>query len=105
MGSFAGFQRSSAHLRRPATAFHMVASRSLKAAPESLGRRLKVAAQVIHQCLLFHGHKGYSLELPIQQRLRDVIGWQIGDGSEEVMKLIIARDLVAERQGRSTQVP
>ena len=34
-------------------------------------------------------------QLPLQQRLRDVIGWQIGDGSEEVMKLIIARELVA----------
>ena len=29
-------------------------------------------------------------------RLRDVIGWQIGDGSEEVMKLIIVRGLFAE---------
>jgi cyclohexanecarboxyl-CoA dehydrogenase len=55
----------------------------------------KVAAEVIHKCLLFHGHRGYSHELPIQQRLRDVIGWQIGDGSEEVMKLIIARWLFA----------
>ncbi len=55
----------------------------------------KVAAEVIHKCLLFHGHYGYSKELPHQQRLRDVIGWQIGDGSEEVMKLIIVRDLMS----------
>ena len=40
-----------------------------------------------------HGHYGYSHELPIQQRLRDVIGWQIGDGAEEVMKLLIVREL------------
>ncbi len=53
----------------------------------------KKAAEVIHKCLLVHGHYGYSRELPIQQRLRDVIGWQIGDGSEEVMKLLIARHL------------
>jgi cyclohexanecarboxyl-CoA dehydrogenase len=53
----------------------------------------KVAAEAIHTCLLRHGHLGYSKDLPIQQRLRDVIGWQIGDGSEEVMKLILARDL------------
>lgn len=26
-----------------------------------------------------------SKDLPHQQRLRDIIGWQIGDGSEEVM--------------------
>ncbi len=55
----------------------------------------KMAAEAIHKCLLFHGHRGFSRELPIQQRLRDVIGWQIGDGSEEVMKLIIVRGLFA----------
>jgi cyclohexanecarboxyl-CoA dehydrogenase len=53
----------------------------------------KMAADVIHRCLLFHGHRGYSKALPIEQRLRDVIGWQIGDGTEEVMKLIITRSL------------
>ena len=53
----------------------------------------KVAADAIHKCLLFHGHYGYSKELPIQQRLRDVIGWQIGDGAEEVMKLIVSREI------------
>jgi len=55
----------------------------------------KVATEAIHQCLLFHGHRGYTRELPIEQRLRDVIGWQIGDGSAEVMKLILTRELYA----------
>jgi len=51
----------------------------------------KMAAEAVHRCLRFHGHYGYSKDLPHQQRLRDIIGWQIGDGSEEVMKLLIAR--------------
>jgi cyclohexanecarboxyl-CoA dehydrogenase len=51
----------------------------------------KVAVDAVHRCLRFHGHYGYSTDLPHQQRLRDIIGWQIGDGSEEVMKLLIAR--------------
>lgn len=51
----------------------------------------KKAAEAVHRCLRLHGHYGYSKELPHQQRLRDIIGWQIGDGSEEVMKLLIAR--------------
>ncbi len=51
----------------------------------------KVAAEAVARCLRFHGHMGYSTELPHQQRLRDILGWQIGDGSEEVMKLLIAR--------------
>jgi cyclohexanecarboxyl-CoA dehydrogenase len=54
----------------------------------------KTAADVIHKCLTLHGHYGYTKELPLQQRLRDVIGWQIGDGAEEVMKLLIVRELM-----------
>jgi cyclohexanecarboxyl-CoA dehydrogenase len=54
----------------------------------------QVAVEVLHQCLLLHGHYGYSRTLPIEQRLRDVIGWQIGDGSAQIQKLIIARSLL-----------
>jgi cyclohexanecarboxyl-CoA dehydrogenase len=53
----------------------------------------RTAAEVIHKCLTLHGHYGYTRQLPLQQRLRDVIGWQIGDGAEEVMKLLIVREL------------
>jgi acyl-CoA synthetase (AMP-forming)/AMP-acid ligase II len=51
----------------------------------------KLAFEVVHQCLLLHGHGGYSTELPFEQRLRDVLGMQIGDGTAQIMKLIIAR--------------
>jgi len=56
-----------------------------------------VAYEAIQQCLLLHGHAGYSKDLPHQQRLRDVLGLQIGDGTAQIMKLIIAR----ERAGRA----
>ena len=36
-------------------------------------------------------------EKPIEQRLRDVLGLQIGDGTAQIMKLIIAR----QRLGRA----
>ena len=52
----------------------------------------KTAVEVIHQCLLTHGHYGWSMDLPHQQRLRDVMGLEIGDGTAQIMKLIIARD-------------
>jgi len=52
----------------------------------------KIATETIHKCLLLHGHYGYSDEFPIEQRLRDVMGWQIGDGTGEVQKIIIARE-------------
>jgi cyclohexanecarboxyl-CoA dehydrogenase len=55
-----------------------------------------LAYEAIHACLLIHGHAGYADGLPFQQRLRDVLGLQIGDGTAHIMKNIIAR----ERAGR-----
>jgi cyclohexanecarboxyl-CoA dehydrogenase len=54
----------------------------------------RLAVDTIHQCLLLHGHYGYTDELPFEQRLRDVIGLEIGDGTAEVMKLLVARELM-----------
>ncbi len=51
----------------------------------------KLAYDVVTQCLLLHGQYGYRTELPIEQRLRDVLGLQIGDGTAQIMKLVIAR--------------
>jgi cyclohexanecarboxyl-CoA dehydrogenase len=51
----------------------------------------KLAFEVVQTCLLTNGHGGYSSELPYEQRLRDVLGLQIGDGTAQIMKLVIAR--------------
>lgn len=53
----------------------------------------KVAVDAIHDCLLLHGHYGYTQDLPLEQRLRDVIGLEIGDGTAQVSKIVIAREL------------
>lgn len=50
----------------------------------------KLAYDVVHQCLLVHGHGGYDHGL-MEQRLRDVLGFQIGDGTAQIMKTVIAR--------------
>lgn len=50
----------------------------------------KLAYDTIHHCLLTHGHGGYDRGL-MEQRLRDVLGFQIGDGTAQIMKTIIAR--------------
>lgn len=50
----------------------------------------KLAYDVIHQCLLSFGHGGYDRGV-MEQRLRDVLGFQIGDGTAQIMKTIIAR--------------
>lgn len=54
----------------------------------------KLSVETIHQCLLLHGHYGYTDELPFEQRMRDVIGLEIGDGTAQIMKIIVARELM-----------
>ena len=50
----------------------------------------KLAYDVVHQCLLMFGHGGYDRGV-MEQRLRDVLGFQIGDGTAQIMKTIVAR--------------
>ncbi len=50
----------------------------------------QLAYDTVHQCLLSFGHGGYDRG-PMEQRLRDVLGFQIGDGTAQIMKTVIAR--------------
>ena len=54
----------------------------------------KASAEAIHAAILLNGWMGYDQDLPHEQRLRDVIGLEIGDGTAEVMKTIVARELM-----------
>jgi cyclohexanecarboxyl-CoA dehydrogenase len=52
------------------------------------------AIDAIHAAMLVHGHSGYTRDLPHEQRLRDVIGMEWGDGTAQIQKLVIARALI-----------
>lgn len=52
----------------------------------------QVSTRTIHECLVLHGHYGYSREFGIEKRLRDTIGLEIGDGTPHIQKLIMARE-------------
>ena len=56
----------------------------------------KYAFDIIHQCILTLGHYGWTKDLPHQQRMRDVSGLEIGDGTAAIMKLIIAREHIGK---------
>ena len=56
----------------------------------------QLAYESVHQCLLMHGHGGYDRG-PMEQRLRDVLGFQIGDGTAQIMKTIVARARAGRR--------
>lgn len=53
----------------------------------------KVGVRAIHDCLLIHGHVGYSEEYDLELRLRNAIGFEIADGMAEIMKMIVARSI------------
>jgi len=52
----------------------------------------KVSVEAIHACMILHGHYGYNTDVPLEQRWRDVVGLEIGDGTPEIMKGIVARE-------------
>jgi cyclohexanecarboxyl-CoA dehydrogenase len=56
----------------------------------------QLAYDTIHACLLMFGHGGYDRG-PMEQRLRDVLGFQIGDGTSQIMKTIVARSRVGRQ--------
>jgi alkylation response protein AidB-like acyl-CoA dehydrogenase len=53
-----------------------------------------VGFEVVNGCLQLHGGYGYLRDFPIERVLRDVRVHQILEGTNEVMRLIVSRDLV-----------
>jgi cyclohexanecarboxyl-CoA dehydrogenase len=61
----------------------------------------KCAVEALHDLLLIFGHKGYSEDNAIEQRWRAAVGSQLGDGTAEIMKMIIAREMLGRGFGPS----
>lgn len=53
----------------------------------------EVSLEAIRHCIVAHGHTGYSEELPLQAMMRDVAGLEIGEGTPQIQKLVIARSM------------
>lgn len=61
----------------------------------------QVGFKAVQECVVLHGHIGWSEEMPLQALLRDISGFQIGDGTPQIQKLIIARAAIGpEVMGR-----
>jgi alkylation response protein AidB-like acyl-CoA dehydrogenase len=50
--------------------------------------------EIVNGCLQLHGGYGYLRDHPVERVLRDVRVHQILEGSNEIMRLIVGRDLV-----------
>ena len=57
---------------------------------------VEVSIQAIKDCMVILGHPAYSTEHPVSQRLRDVLGFQMGDGTPQMQKMIISRMLIGK---------
>lgn len=51
---------------------------------------------VCNEALQMHGGYGYLMDYPIERYLRDVRVHQILEGTNEIMRLIISRELLKE---------
>ncbi|PLT35393.1 acyl-CoA dehydrogenase family protein [Bacillus sp. V5-8f] len=56
----------------------------------------KLSQEAIHECMLLNGHYAYTKEMPIEQRLRDVIGLEIGDGTAQANQIVIAKEIIGK---------
>jgi cyclohexanecarboxyl-CoA dehydrogenase len=54
-----------------------------------------VAKDAIEASLRIHGNLGYSAEVPLGQRLKDVLAYLVADGTAEIQKRIIAKEVLA----------
>lgn len=54
----------------------------------------KCSVEAIHACIILHGWTGFGEDLPLTQRLNDVMGLEVGDGTPEIMKAVIAREAI-----------
>jgi cyclohexanecarboxyl-CoA dehydrogenase len=54
----------------------------------------EVAFNAIKDAIIIHGQVGWSDEMPLQAMLRDVSGYFIGDGTPQINKLVIAREVI-----------
>jgi cyclohexanecarboxyl-CoA dehydrogenase len=56
----------------------------------------RFATNAIRECLVLHGHYGYTQEYPFEQRLRDILSIEIADGTSHVSKLVVQRELMGK---------
>ncbi|MCH9802536.1 acyl-CoA dehydrogenase family protein [bacterium] len=54
----------------------------------------KSSVDAIHACIILHGWTGFGEDLPLTQRMNDVMGLEVGDGTPEIMKAVIARETI-----------
>jgi butyryl-CoA dehydrogenase len=61
----------------------------------------ELAMRVTTQAVQIHGGYGYTKEYPVERMMRDAKICEIGEGTSEIQRLIIARSLIRELNGEA----
>jgi alkylation response protein AidB-like acyl-CoA dehydrogenase len=59
----------------------------------------RVAMRACNAAVQIHGGYGYTREFPVERYLRDAKLGEIGEGTNEVQRMVIARELLKEAAG------
>jgi alkylation response protein AidB-like acyl-CoA dehydrogenase len=59
----------------------------------------EVAMKAASRALQIHGGAGYITEFPIERIFRDAKLTEIGEGTSEIQRMVIARDILGVRAG------
>jgi butyryl-CoA dehydrogenase len=60
----------------------------------------EVAARATTQAIQIHGGAGYMKDLPVERYFRDAKLCEIGEGTSEIQRLIIAKELLRQSDGQ-----
>jgi alkylation response protein AidB-like acyl-CoA dehydrogenase len=61
-------------------------------------RASEIAVDVARDAIQIHGGYGYTEEFPLARAYRDAKVLEIGEGTSEILRLVIARDLGLQPQ-------
>jgi alkylation response protein AidB-like acyl-CoA dehydrogenase len=81
-------------MRRAAVAVERREAGATRLAAEAKRLATDIGFDVVNGCLQLHGGYGYLRDHPIERVLRDLRVHQILEGTNEIMRLIISRDLL-----------
>ena len=57
----------------------------------------EIALEVVQWSMQVHGAAGYSKELDLEERLRDIYGLRIADGTTDVLRSQVARSKIGNQ--------
>jgi alkylation response protein AidB-like acyl-CoA dehydrogenase len=83
-------------LRRAAAAVSARESGATQLAAMAKRFATDVGFEVVNGCMQLHGGYGYLRDYPIERVMRDVRVHQILEGTNEIMRLIISRNMLAD---------